>query len=133
MPREDHDVLERDLFDHDQPFQLGREQLPDIPLPFDDICAFGALMSASHRSSIENFENSCEEIDDLVALGSALPGFLGARISGGGFGGISVHLVRAEAADEYAQRLAAAYKAKRGIDAQVMICSAADGAALYDA
>ncbi len=98
-----------------------------------DIAAFGRLMSLSHRSSIENFENSCEEIDDLVALGSALPGFLGARISGGGFGGISVHLVQAEAAQEYARLLAEAYKAKRGIDSQVMICAAADGAAIYEA
>jgi len=98
-----------------------------------DIAEFGRLMSISHHSSIHDFENSCEEIDDLVELGSHLPGFLGARISGGGFGGISVHLVKAEAAEAYAAALAEAYKAKRGVDAQIMLCSAADGAALYEA
>jgi galactokinase len=48
---------------------------------------FGKLMFASHQSSIENFENSCEELDYIVEHARNIPGALGARLSGGGFGG----------------------------------------------
>jgi galactokinase len=93
-----------------------------------DLAAFGALMSESHESSRTNFENSCPEVDMLVEIGRTLPGFLGARISGGGFGGITVHLVRREAADSYMEALAAEFEKRSGVKSQVMICQAYDGA-----
>ena len=95
-----------------------------------DIEKFGRIMFESHQSSIENFENSIPELDELVSIGRGLPGALGARLSGGGFGGITVHLVRKEKAEEYMAQLVKAYKAKTGITAQAMICQAADGAML---
>lgn len=93
-----------------------------------DLAAFGALMTESHESSRTNFENSCPEVDMLVEIGRTLPGFLGARISGGGFGGITVHLVRREAADSYMEALAAEFEKRSGVKSQVMICQAYDGA-----
>lgn len=89
---------------------------------------FGAIMFESHQSSIDNFENSIPELDTLVAIAKTLPGALGARLSGGGFGGITVHLVRKELAEQYKEQLAAAYKERTGLETQAMICEAADGA-----
>ena len=62
-----------------------------------DVSILGEAMFASHRSSIENFENSCPELDLLVQAARTVPGCLGARLSGGGFGGATINLVLAEA------------------------------------
>ena len=94
----------------------------------DDLEAFGRLMFESHESSRVNFENSCPELDILVATGASLPGAIGARLSGGGFGGITVHLVSAAEAESYSTRLKTAYASRTGIESQIMICHAADGA-----
>ena len=83
---------------------------------------FGALWFQSHESSRDCFENSCPELDILVELAHTIPGCVGARLSGGGFGGISIHLVRESEAENYCERLAAAYKLK------TIICSVGDGA-----
>ncbi len=74
-----------------------------------DIAAFGQLMFASHESSRHNFENSCTELDDVVAIARDTDGVLGARLSGGGFGGGSVLLVEPESLDAVAQHVAAVY------------------------
>jgi len=95
-----------------------------------DVAAFGQLMFASQDSSTYNFENSCEELDALVAVAKDIPGVLGARLSGGGFGGITVHLVQADQADAYATELARRYRAKTGLESDVMICRAGDGAGM---
>ncbi len=110
--------------------EIERVAQGSAALAAGDIRAFGRLMSQSHRSSIENFENSCPEIDKLVEIGSTLPGFLGARLSGGGFGGISVHLVEASHAESYMAALAAKYKEATGLESQVMQCTASNGAQL---
>ena len=94
----------------------------------DDLATFGRLMVESQESSRLNFENSCTELDILVELGSSLPGFIGARLSGGGFGGITVHLVEAAEAETYSHRLATAYESRTDIKPEVMICRAGDGA-----
>jgi len=98
-----------------------------------DVKAFGRLMSISHDSSRYDFENSCPELDALVEIGQTLPGCLGARLSGGGFGGITVHLVEADAAEAYGAALAEQYRQRVGVEAQVMILTAGDGAQLYQA
>jgi hypothetical protein len=69
---------------------------------FSIICLFlspaaGALMTASHRSLQHDYEVSCEELDLLVKIALEVPGVLGSRITGGGFGGCSVTLVRRSA------------------------------------
>lgn len=89
---------------------------------------FGALWFQSHESSRDCFENSCPELDILVELAHTIPGCVGARLSGGGFGGISIHLVRESEAQNYCERLAAAYKLKTGKTIETVICSIGDGA-----
>ena len=96
----------------------------------DDMPALGRLLLESHASSRENFENSCPELDFLVAAGSSLPGCLGARLSGGGFGGISIHLVEREQAQTYVDRLRSAFKTEFDRDPAPMICNAGAGASI---
>ncbi len=91
---------------------------------------FGKLLFESHRSSIENFENSCPELDFLVEQAKSIPGCLGARLSGGGFGGISIHLVAEAEADLYCQRLAAAFKLQTGKDTEMIKCAIGEGASV---
>ncbi|MCQ2396092.1 MAG: galactokinase [Lentisphaeria bacterium] len=113
--------------------EIDRVEKGSQALAAGDIKAFGELMSISHDSSRYNFENSCDELDTLVEIGRTLPGFIGARLSGGGFGGITVHLVEADAAQKYSDVLAERYLAKTGVNAQVMILTAGDGAELIRA
>jgi galactokinase len=93
-----------------------------------DLRRFGTLMFESHYSSAQHFENSAAELDTLVAIGRELPGAVGARLSGGGFGGITVHLVQAASATSYAQALGQRYRERTGLTADTMVCQAADGA-----
>jgi galactokinase len=88
-----------------------------------DAATFGVLMNASHESSRTNFENSTPELDRLVALAQGLPGVLGSRLTGGGFGGGTVTLAQAAAAEEIARELARH-------SPLAFVCRAADGAAV---
>ncbi|MFT5128525.1 MAG: galactokinase [Rhodothermales bacterium] len=93
-----------------------------------DLEAFGQLLFDSHYSSRHYFENSCRELDILVELSRSLPGCLGARLSGGGFGGCSIHLVTADEAQLFADRLATAYKTRTGKKIAPLICELGAGA-----
>lgn len=88
-----------------------------------DVKRFGELMFQSHDSSMRHFENSCPEIDVLVAAARKTPGVLGARISGGGFGGASINLVEAGREEEVVKALTAALP-----QVTCLITTAADGA-----
>lgn len=68
-----------------------------------DLAAFGELMDASHESSRALFENSCPELDQLVAIARQTPGVYGARLSGGGFGGATINLVEKGREEEIIQ------------------------------
>jgi galactokinase len=94
----------------------------------DDVARFGRLMDEAHVSFRDDFGASCEECDLLVELAQALPGCLGSRLTGGGFGGCTVSLVEAEAADDFAARLKAGYKQRTGVTADIFVCEVADGA-----
>jgi galactokinase len=74
-----------------------------------DLAAFGALMFESHESSKVNFENSCPELDTLVAAARGFKGCMGARLSGGGFGGATINLVRAGEEDAFIHALKLAW------------------------
>ncbi len=93
-----------------------------------DLAAFGRLMYDSHESSRTQFENSCPELDVLVDAAKATPAVLGARLSGGGFGGSVVVLVRARDAEAVADRLAAAYRQALGHPCTTMVIRPSDGA-----
>ena len=91
--------------------------------------AFGKLMFASHESSRVNFENSTPELDILVELAHGIPGVLGSRLTGGGFGGATISLVEEDAAEAAALQLAAGYYERTGIRGRAYLCESAAGAA----
>lgn len=70
-------------------------------LASNDMAGFGQLLLMSHESSRSNFNNSCPELDALVSYAQNDDRCLGARLSGGGFGGISIHLVSIQNAEAY--------------------------------
>ena len=93
-----------------------------------DINTFAKLLYDSHQSSIDNFENSCKELDVLVELSKEHEACLGSRLSGGGFGGISIHLVKENKAEEYCSYLEGAYESKMGKKTETIICLIGEGA-----
>jgi len=93
-----------------------------------DVARFGKLMDEAHVSFRDDFRASCEECDLLVQLAQALPGCLGSRLTGGGFGGCTVSLVEADVADGFAASLQAEYRQRSGVMADIFVCEIADGA-----
>jgi galactokinase len=93
-----------------------------------DAVRFGELMYASHASLRDDYEVSCAELDLLVELAAACGGVLGARMTGGGFGGCTVNLVRADAVEEFRRRVAQEYERKTGIAPGIISCAPAAGA-----
>jgi galactokinase len=93
-----------------------------------DLKAVGKLMAESHASLRDLYEVSCAELDVMVEAAQGLPGFIGGRMTGGGFGGCTVNLVEKTDAPEFAEKIAERYRAKTGISPNVYVCSAADGA-----
>src|SRR5438477_7646929 len=87
-----------------------------------DGIGFGKLMNESHESSRQNFENSTPELDLLVSIAQKLPGVLGARLTGAGFGGATVTLCERERAREIAMELSERYTAESGITPCVFLC-----------
>lgn len=93
-----------------------------------DIERFGELMNASHVSLRDDYEVSSKELDTLVELAWKQPGTLGARMTGAGFGGCTVNLVRSDAADAFAEAVARGYQQALGLKAEIHVCQASDGA-----
>lgn len=93
-----------------------------------DVKGFGALMFASHESSMHNFENSTPELDALVEIARGLPGVLGSRLTGGGFGGATVTLLERDKAQVVKEALVAKYREATGNTATAHLCEIADGA-----
>jgi galactokinase len=105
-----------------------RVQLAASALERGDLHAFGALMAEAHQSFRDDFEASCSEIDALVEMASRIPGCYGARITGGGFGGCTINLVEESKAEQFRQSIHTEYRATNGIDADIYLCRASDGA-----
>jgi galactokinase len=93
-----------------------------------DMKEVGRLMAEAHISYSKDFEGSCEEADLMVDLANELPGIIGARLTGGGFGGCTVNLVEQGQAKAFAEELGKRYAAKTGITPEIHICHASDGA-----
>lgn len=94
----------------------------------DDIATFGELMNQSHISLRDDYEVSCEEIDILVDLAWKTPGVIGSRITGGGFGGCTVSIVKNDAVDTFIETIGKAYKEKVGHEAEFYTVDIGDGA-----
>jgi galactokinase len=93
-----------------------------------DLWEFGRLMDRSHRSLRDDYEVSCRELDVLVEIAGNFGGVLGARMTGGGFGGSTVNLVRRDALAEFTATVMSEYPRTTGLEATVLVSDAADGA-----
>ena len=85
-------------------------------------------MRASHESLRDLYEVSCSELDAMVEAAESLPGYIGGRMTGGGFGGCTVNLVKQGDAEQFAQAITERYRLKTGVRPDVFICNAANGA-----
>ena len=97
-----------------------------------DITKFGELMNQSHVSLRDDYEVSCKEIDLLVDLSWNTPGVIGSRITGGGFGGCTVSIVKNEAVDNFIKNVGEAYKEKFGYEAEFYVVDIGVGASRLD-
>jgi galactokinase len=96
-----------------------------------DWSAVGQLMYASHAALRDDYEVSCEELDVVVEIAEAIGeqgGVYGCRMTGGGFGGCCVALVKAGAVEDISKKIAADYKARTGIAATIFASHPAAGA-----
>ena len=93
-----------------------------------DLAEVGRLMAEAHTSYSKDFEGSCAEADAMVEMAQDLPGLIGARLTGGGFGGCTVNLVEREHAKAFAEALGNRYFARFAIQPQIHICHASGGA-----
>ena len=96
----------------------------------NDAAGFGRLMFATHNSLRDLFEVSRAELDALVEIAAALDGCLGARLTGAGFGGCTVNLVRDDKVDAFIHQLADTYKRYSGLQATIFSTRASRGAYL---
>ena len=128
-------------------FRKRAEEMPEIPrkrarhilnenirveqavaaLKADDAKRFGELMNESHNSLRDDYEVSSPELDLMVDLARAEPGVLGARMTGGGFGGCTINLVQFDDIRAFAERIADAYKRETGIVPEIYPCRTGDG------
>jgi galactokinase len=93
----------------------------------EDAALVGSLMVASHESLRDDYEVSGPELDAVVEAALAAPGSLGARMTGGGFAGCAVALVRSEALDDFISETTRAYRDRTGLVPAVYVCKASDG------
>lgn len=93
-----------------------------------DLVLAGRLMSESHRSLRDDYEVSCAELDALVETARVVDGVYGARMTGGGFGGCTVNLVRKESVGELREKCETEYTAKFGLTPEFYVFQTANGA-----
>jgi len=92
---------------------------------FDEV---GRLMRASHASLRDDYEVSCKELDVLADAANSIEGVYGARMTGGGFGGCTVNLVRREALARFQKEVTARYYEGTGKNPIIYVSEAAEGA-----
>lgn len=97
-----------------------------------DLDRFGELMYKSHRSLRDDYEVSCRELDLLVDIASLCDGVYGSRMTGGGFGGCTITMVRSSAVESFRDKIVDSYKRETGLTPDVYVCSAAQGAGAWE-
>jgi galactokinase len=97
-------------------------------LAHGDLAGMGRLMGESHRSLRDNYEVSCPELDRLVEIAENQPGVLGARMTGGGFGGCTVNLVEGSGISSFRESIIGEYQAVFNLAPNVSAVEAAGGA-----
>jgi galactokinase len=109
--------------------EIQRVVAAEHALREDDHRQFGQYMFQSHESSRDDLRNSCAELDLLVELARQHPGCLGARLTGGGFGGATINLVAYHQAEGFMETIARQYAERTGHPIQPLVCQIVDGAA----
>ncbi|MCR5665947.1 MAG: galactokinase [Eubacterium sp.] len=109
-------------------YENARTKMAVNALVEGDLETFGKLMNHSHKSLRDDYEVSCEEMDFLAQIGWDTPGVLGSRMTGGGFGGCTVSLVKEDAVEAFSDKVKTAYQAKFGIRPKVYVAEIGDGA-----
>jgi galactokinase len=94
----------------------------------EDFAQFGQYMFQSHESSRDNFHNSTPELDALVELARKHSACLGARLTGGGFGGATINLVRRDGVQDFMRSIASQYEQRTGRKTEPILCQIVDGA-----
>lgn len=92
-----------------------------------DLSELGRLMRKSHESLRDDYEVSCPELDALAEIAWEISGVIGARMTGGGFGGCTINLVRDEAVDNFQSEIARQYDQRFGITPDIYVTKASDG------
>jgi galactokinase len=95
-----------------------------------DAVKLGELMNASHTSLRDDFQVSSRELDAMVECGRGVRGCLGIRMTGAGFGGCAVALVRSADVKEFVTAVAECYRAGTGLAPNIYVCRATDGASI---
>jgi len=96
----------------------------------NDVVCLGKLFNASHASLRDDFEVTNDALNQIVEAAQEQESCFGARMTGGGFGGCAVALVREDSVEAFANAVSAAYKSKSGLDAKIYICKASGGASV---
>jgi len=99
-----------------------------IALRSSDLLEAGRLMYDSHQSLRNDYEVSCAELDAMVEAARAAPGIVGARMTGGGFGGCTVNLVKRESVEQFRTAVSRQYSRATGIEPEIYVSRAAGGA-----
>lgn len=93
----------------------------------NDLEEFGRLMNLSHDSLRDLYEVSCEELDVMVEEARKIPGTLGARMTGAGFGGCTVSLVHEDSVDAFVKQVGENYTARTGLTGEFYVCGVGEG------
>jgi galactokinase len=128
-----HEVVYRRA--HHVVSEIDRTQQAAIAVSRGKTEQVGEMMAASHRSLRDDFEVSCAELDVMVEIAWDIGkegGVLGSRMTGGGFGGSTITLVRTNLVEEVMQIMRSRYQKKTGIEPQIFSTGAVDGAALEE-
>jgi galactokinase len=104
-----------------------RVQLAADALLKEDLSTVGRLMAESHRSLRDDYQVSCAELDTMVEIARAQPGVVGARMTGGGFGGCTINLVYADVAEKFKVAAALEYEKRTHIRPDIYVVSATEG------
>lgn len=108
--------------------EIARVAAGDRALRADDHLQFGQFMFQSHESSRDFLKNSTPELDLLVELARGHPACLGARLTGGGFGGATINLVPHHQAEGFMEHMSREYEQRTGHKLKPVVCQIVDGA-----
>lgn len=110
--------------------EIERSKQAQALLEAGNVQNFGKLMNECHASLRDLYEVSCPELNVMASIAQTIEGCYGARLTGAGFGGCTVNLVARESAERFAQSLSRGYEAETGIQPEIYITHASNGAEL---